>query len=510
MNSENFTAESGRWWIVLAVMLAAIIEVLDMTIVNVAMPQMMGSLQADQDQITWILTSYIVSSAIVMLLTGFLVTRLGQKRLLLINIIGFLITSVLCGLSQNLLQIVICRTLQGIFGASLIPLSQLILRNTFRQEEQGMAMAIWGTGIMVAPVLGPVLGGYITEYLNWRWVFYINVPVCLYSIFLTLRVIKETPRSKPKIDWLGLLFMIVGIGSLQLFLDRGNTEGWLQSNQIKFLITICVISLSLFIYRGLTQKNPIVNIRIFRHWSFLAPTIMFVVFGVGIFGTLALQPLMLEDLLQYPIIATGVLMVPRGIFSAIFMFIAGALVSKRVDARIFITLGIIISAYGAWLVSRFPLAVDYDHFIWPTILQGAGMGLFFVPLSAMAMSALPPEEVAEATGLFSFGRNLGSSIGISVLGTVLTRETQINWNTLSGHLAQTNRNLNLWLAHSGKTLSDPNTMKQLTFTLANQAQMMAYVDAFWFVAVSFIIMLPLVLTLKPITYQAGGTATALH
>ncbi|MCW5589136.1 MAG: DHA2 family efflux MFS transporter permease subunit [Legionellales bacterium] len=491
-----------RWLVIIAVMLAAIIEVLDMTIVNVSLPQMMGSLGADTDQITWVLTSYIVSSAIVMVLTGFLVDKYGRRRLLITSMSGFLISSMLCGLSMNLIQIVLFRTIQGIFGASLIPLSQYILRDTFPKHEQGMAMAIWGTGIMAAPVLGPTIGAYITEILNWRWVFYINFPVCMISLVIALRVITDSPHKNIKLDWYGLLVMALGVGSLQIFLDKGNSQGWFESKEIIFLLICAVGGITLFIIRGLTKKDSIVNLQVFKDWNFTVSTIMLAIFCICIFGIISIQPLMLERLLNYPIITTGLIMAPRGLASAVCMIIAGKLMAKY-DVRIFISLGIAFSALGSWLMCRFSLDVSQSYILLTMILQGIGMGFFFVPISALSSYTLPEELIPVATGLFSFGRSLGSSIGISILSTIITRETQLNWHTLGQHLQPDNYNFIQWMNKTGFHLNDPHTLSLLGQIVGQQSQMNAFLDAFFFTTLSFSIILPFALTLKKAVFKSG-------
>ncbi len=491
-----------RWFIIIAVMLAAVIEVLDMTIVNVAMPQMMGSLSANADQITWVLTSYIVSSAIVMLLTGFLVAKFGRKRLLLINIAGFLISSMLCGLALNLFQIVFFRTLQGVFGASLIPLSQFVLRDTFSKREQGMAMAIWGTGIMAAPVLGPTLGGYITELLNWRWVFYINIPVCIISFIMTLRFIPDSKRENPSMDWFGLITMALGVGCLQVFLDRGNSSDWFQSNTIIILAFVAILCLILFIYHGLTSKKSIVDLTIFRDWNFAICTFLLGVFCALIFALIAVQPLMMESLLNYPIVTTGLIMAPRGLASAIVMIASGKLMEKY-DARIFIGLGVFFSALGGYMMCRFSLNVDEHYIILTMIVQGIGMGFFFVPISALSLFTLKEKDIASATGMFSFGRSLGSSIGISIFSTIVSREGQASWHQLGGHISRFNPNLNHWLTHTHMNLSQPHTIAILANILGGQSHMIAFIDSFWVAAISFALMLPFVFTIKKAVFKNG-------
>jgi DHA2 family multidrug resistance protein len=485
-----------RWMITISVMLVAVVEVIDMTIVNVALPNMMGGLGANADQITWVLTSYIVSSAICMPLTGFLVTRLGRRRLLIINIVGFLISSMLCGMAVNIEQMVFFRTLQGIFGATLVPMSQYILRDSFPREEQGKAMAIWGIGIMAGPVLGPTIGGYITYSMDWRWIFYVNIPVCALAFFMTLKFISETPRSKPYIDWLGLTLMAVGIGCLQVFLDRGNQDNWFQSNAMLILFVISIFTLTLFILRGWVYERNIINLHLFTNRNFTLATILLTIYCTGMFGMLTLQPLMMQELLNYPVITSGLVMAPRGIAGAFSMMIMSRLIGK-VDLRILIFIGLVLSAAGTYMCTLFNLYISEDYIIWSGIVQGLGMGLIFVPLSTISLSTIGPTHTAEGSGLFSFGRSMGSSIGISILSTVLSQQSQVNWNRLGGHISLNNPALYQWLAAHHLTLTNPLTPQLLGMELNAQSAMVAFIDCFYLAMLGFLAMIPLSLLLRP-------------
>lgn len=484
-----------KYLITLTVMLVAIIEVLDMTIVNVSLPAMMGSLGANSEEITWVLTSYIVSAAILMPLTGVLIERMGQRRLLIYNIIGFLIASMLCGIAQSLSEIVFFRIAQGVFGASLVPLSQVILRNTFSKEEQGQAMALWGVGIMVAPVLGPTVGGYITEHLNWRWVFYLNLPVCILAFFLALRYIEETPIVKKSIDWVGVALMSIGIGALQIFLDQGNSKDWFQSDLIVAMAAITVVMLAVFVIRGLRVENNIINLRLFKDRNFCLSTIIITLFISALLGVISIQPMMLESLLHYPTETTGMLMAPRGIASAICMGIVAQLIN-RYSARKLIAFGLIFSLIGTVLMTQFKLNTPMFTIVWVGIIQGMGMGFFFVPLSTIAFTTLKQKDVGEAAGLFSFGRSLGSSIGISVMSTLISRETQINWSEMSGHLSIYNHQLMQFLQAHHLDPHAPKTAMLLAQQLGLHANFNAYIDSYLLAAMSFVVLLPFLYFLK--------------
>lgn len=496
MSNDPEKISLTNWLIAIAVMLTTVMEVLDLTIVNVAMPNMMGTLEASTDQITWVLTSYVVASAIFMPLTGFLVNRLGRKRLLLINIVGFLIASILCGTATSLTEMVIFRALQGVFGASLVPLSQFILRDTFPDSQIGKAMAIWGVGIMVGPVLGPTLGGYITDNFNWRWVFYINVPFCIAAFFMCKKLITETPIKKIKMDYLSVALMAVGIGALQVFLDRGNTVDWFSAPSTRWLCFTFITCLTIFVIRGLKIPDNIINLRLFKDRNFSASTFMLTIFGSGIFGTIALQPLLMENLMGYQADTAGLMMAPRGIASAIAMAMAPKLM-KHFDIRALVAIGIALCAISTFWLANLNLLIGPSPLIWASVIQGLGMGIFFIPLSAVCFATLPPAAYAEAAGLFSFGRSMGISIGISLLSTLLTRQSQTNWNRFNANIRPTNPNFQAWIANHHLTgLSYQQTLAVLSQQVSQQATMMGFINCFWAVTLSFIIMLPLVFLLK--------------
>jgi len=495
--TQQYPVGIAKAMIIISVMLVAIIEVLDMTIVNVALPPMMGELGANSDQITWVLTSYVVSSAILMPLTGFIVTRIGQKRLLLINVIGFMITSALCGASTSLTEIVLFRTLQGIFGASLVPLSQFILRDTFPLKDQGKAMAIWGMGIMVAPVLGPSVGGYITEFSSWRWVFYINLPVCLLAAVLIVQVIQESATRKIPIDITSVFLMALGIGALQIFLDRGNQSDWFQSHTILLLAAISFVCLGLFVHRGMVVKNSIINFAIFKDRNFCVSTIILLLYVLGVMAVLTLRPMMMEHLMGYTALNAGMVLAPPGFSAALSMILAGIFMN-RVNPKWMLLAGILITIWATYsMATDTSLSISSGWLIFQGCIQGFGMGLVFLIVSTLSLSTLKPALMAEGAGVFGFGRNLGISIGISILSTVLSRETQANWNQLGGHMIPGSRNLQYWLQAHHQTLMQPDTLSQLSQSLANQANMIAFTDCYFSIAVGLLALIPLVFLLKP-------------
>jgi DHA2 family multidrug resistance protein len=489
-------AGGGRLLPTVSVMLTTVMAIMDMTIVNVTLPHMMGALGATADQVTWVLTAYIVAEAVTIPLTGWLAARFGRRRVMLVGIACFVLASAACGLSESLSQMVFFRLLQGVAGAPLIPLSQGVLVGLFPAEQRGKAMAIWGIGVMLGPILGPTVGGLVTEHLNWRWVFYINLPVGLLNLALVARSIQETPRREAGTDWLGALLMIIGIGSLQTLLDRGNQEGWWGSDLILLLTMTAVVGLALFVWRGLTAERPVVDLRLFADRNLAVASTLMLVFGLALFGTIAIQPLLMERLLNYPVETTGLVMAPRG-FGAAFGMLVIARLAGRVDARWIIGTGMSIAAVATWMMSWYNLDISPGWLIWPGVLQGIGMGTIFVTLSTLAYATLPASDTDAGAGLFNLARSVGSSIGVSVAATWYTRFGQADWNRLGGHINPFNPAVNQWLQDQGMTLQDPAAAGLLAHELSRQASMIAFTQVFGMIALSFVLMAPLLFLLKP-------------
>lgn len=507
--SAGPVASADRLMITLAVMSSTLIQVLDTTIVNVALPHMQGELGATTDQISWVLTSYLVSSAICMPLTGYFADVLGRKRFLLICIGGFVLASALCGISQDLTQIVAFRLLQGIFGAALVPLSQAIMADAYPPEERGKAMAIWGMGVMVGPVLGPTLGGWLTEIASWRWTFYINVPIGALSLFLASQFVPDTQKRARRMDWSGFGMLTLGIAGLQYLLDRGNQQDWFAANDIRLAAVLALLGLTSFIlYSFRYGAHAIFDVRIFKDRNFSMSCLIMGVMGLGMFGGLVLQPILLEGLLGYPIVTTGILMAPRGLATAVTMMLVGRLVGV-VDARLLVLAGAGFSAFGSWMMTLYSLDITTINIVLPAFVQGIGLGLIFVPLSTIAYATLDRSRMAEAAGIYSLVRTIGAAIGISIATTIMTHQTQVIWNELGAHVNVYHQALTEYLRRLHLSPTDPRGLTIVAREVATQAQLGAMLDVFKLITLSHVFMLPLLFLLKKSTIQKGVPAAAV-
>lgn len=484
-----------RWLITAAVMSATLMQVLDTTIVNVSLPHMQGNLGATPDQISWVLTCYLISSAIMMPLTGYFTDIFGRRNFLLYSIAGFVVASAFCGAAQSLDQIIFFRLLQGVFGAPLVPLSQAIMADSFSDEERGKAMAIWGVGVMVGPILGPTLGGYLTSVASWRWNFYVNLPVGLLSLFIAWRVIADTPKKQRLMDWMGLILISTAIGSMQYVLDRGSQYDWFESQTICFATFLMVVSFVGFIFHSLSSKKSVFDIRIFKDRNFTLSSMTLAFFGLGLNGAMVVLPMLLEGLLNYPVMTTGLVMAPRGIAGMVSMMVVGK-ISNKVDPRVLVATGIIVSVIGMWIGTYYSLDISVGWLIFPLIIQGLGLGMIFVPLSIVAFSTLPVSMRAEAAGLYSLLRTIGGSVGISITMTVYTRHAQMAWNQIGSNIHVYNPALNTYLQNTHSDIHDPTTIALLAQQLSAQSTMVAFTNVFAFISFSFLAMLPLILLLK--------------
>jgi MFS transporter, DHA2 family, multidrug resistance protein len=487
-------APLNRGMITLSIMLATMLQTLDSTIANVALPHMQGALSASQDEITWVLTSYIVAAAIATPLTGWLSARFGVKRLLAVSIAGFTIASALCGLSETLTQIVASRLLQGVFGASLVPMSQSILLDINPRERQGQAMAVWGMGVMVGPILGPTLGGWLTDSYNWRWVFFINLPIGVFALFGVLTFLPQrAPRLDAKFDLFGFATLGLAIGALQALLDRGEQLDWFGSLEIVAEALIAAISFAFFVVHTATSgPNTFFRYQLLKDRNFATGTLFIFVIGAVMYATRALLPPMLQNLMGYPVATTGFVTAPSGAGTMVSMLLAGRLL-RRIDARLLLLAGFLTSAFALWQMMQYTLVLSASDIVWPGTIQGFGLGLVFVPLSALTFSTLTPDLRADGTATYSLMRNIGSSIGISIVQTLMTRGTQVAHVDLAANINAFNPAVQPLLAQGTRT----SALALMNLTITQQAQMIAYLNDFKLMFVATLFVIPLVLLIRP-------------
>ena len=494
------TADTGvalnRGWITVCIMLATIMQVVDTTIVNVALPHMQGSMSATQDQISWVLTSYIVVAAIFTPLTGVLADKLGRKRLLLICVVAFIVTSMMCGAATSIEQIVLFRGLQGAAGAGLVPLSQAVMLDIYPREKQGSAMALWGMGVMVGPILGPTLGGWLTEYYSWRWAFYINLPVGALAVLGILAFLPETPlANRGKFDFFGFALLSITIGALQLMLDRGNSLDWFGSTEILLEVTLAGLALYLFLVHMFTTDRPFIEPGLFADRNFSVGLLLMFLVGVMMFSGMALLPPFLQGLLGFPVITAGLVMAPRGFGTMVAMMVVGRLIG-RVDSRVLMFFGLLLMAWSLYDMAQFNTNVGVYEVVYTGMIQGFGMGFIFVPLSAVAFATLAARYRAEGTAMFSLIRNIGMSIGISIVVTLLGREAQRSHAGLSESITPFRTALHgpdvpaFWSSLHGAGLV------ALNGEVSRQALVVAYVNDFRFMLYMSFLALPLLFLMR--------------
>jgi DHA2 family multidrug resistance protein len=491
-------------------MLATIMQAVDTTIANVALPYMQGSVSASQDQINWVLTSYIVAAAIMTPPTGWLAARFGRKRLFLGSVVGFTIASVLCGLAGSLAEIVLFRLLQGVFGAALVPLSQAVLLDTWPREKHGSAMAMWGVGVTVGPILGPALGGWLTDNYSWRWVFYINVPLGILAFVGMTAFLSETKRGATnRFDWFGFGMLSLGVGALQMLLDRGELLDWFGSTEIIVEAVLAGLGFYLFAVQTVMGRKPFVTPLLFRDRNFVTGLVCIFSLGIVLYGSLALTSPFLQTLMNYPVVTAGLVMAPRGIGTMIAMFVVGRLIGK-VDTRLLLIAGFSLTAWSLWEMTGFTPDVSQPTIVWTGIAQGMGLGLLFVPLSTVTFATLAPSLRTEATGLFSLLRNLGGSIGISVVTSLLTRNMQVNHAEIVTHVTRFNHAFD---APAVQRFWNPFTatgQAALNAEVTRQAAVIAYIDDFKLMMIVALLSIPMVLLLRKPKGRPPGRAVAIE
>jgi DHA2 family multidrug resistance protein len=474
-------------------MLASLMQSLDTTIANVALPHIQGSISATQDQVSWVLTSYIIAVAIMTPLSGWLAEEIGRKRVFLVSVAGFTVASMLCGLAQSLPQIVLARLAQGLCGAALVPLTQATLLDINPPSHHARAMALWVMGVTIAPILGPVLGGWLTENYNWRWVFYINLPLGVIAFLGIASFMPENATRKSRFDFFGFAALSFAIGSLQLMLDRAQIKDWFTSTEIQIEAAIAVLGLYLFVVHMLTStRQRFVSPALFTDRNFLVGSLFIFVAGAVLFASLALQPPLLQNLLNYPVVTTGLVTAPRGFGSLVAIFLVGRIMHK-IDIRLIIATGFALTGVSLWQMTGFDLQMDSSAVIWSGVVQGMGSGLVFAPLSAATFATLSYTLRNEGTAIFSLLRNLGSSIGISAVETILTRNTQILHAALGEHV---NRFSSVLRTQLGGATPSTRTLAQLNAAVTEQAAMIAYNNDFKLMMVLCFAVVPLVFLLR--------------
>ena len=498
-----YDSKVAEWAVLIGSMAGVLMQALDTTIANVALPYMEGSLSASRDQVTWVLTSYIIAAAIMTAPVGWLAARFGKKNFLITSIAGFTIASMLCGASQSLEQMVLFRIIQGVFGAALGPLSQAVMLDMYPPAKRGNVMAIWGMGVMLGPILGPTLGGVLTDAYGWRWVFYINVPFGIAACAMLWVFFKDTARdSSLKFDWFGFAALSVGLAALQLMLDRGTTKDWFSSPEIVIEAIVAGIGLYLFVVHMLTAKKPFIPRGIFKDRNFVSGLVLMFSMGLVLLASSALLSPYLQNLSGRSVTQTGFLMVPRGFGVMFAMMFAGRLTMKM-DPRIIMTVGAALMIWSLWAMTAWTPGINVSAVIWVTFVQGAGMGLVFVPMNMVAFATLTPEQRTDGAGLSNLMRNIGSAIGVSLTSTILINSIQTIHAQLSGLASPFNRALGV---NGSSLMMNP----QIPFGLANlnslieyRAQVQAYSNDFLFMFLTSLPVFAIIWLMKRPSFTAG-------
>jgi len=509
------------WLIAVTVMLATFMEVLDTSIANVALPHIAGSLSADVDESTWVLTSYLVSNAIVLPLTGWFSTLFGRKRFYMTCVVIFTISSFFCGLAPNLLLLVFFRVIQGAGGGGLQPVSQAILVESFDKTKQGMAMAVYGMGVVVAPIIGPTLGGWITDNFSWRWIFFINIPIGILSILMTSALVRDPPylvrktfKTGLKIDFIGLGLLTVGLGFTQIALDKGERDDWFGSHFIVWCVVIAICGLVGLVVWELRQKDPIIDLRLLKDRNFTVAAFTMFALGVVLYGTTVLLPILVQTLMGYTAELSGLVLSPGAIITMLSMPLVGKLLSKY-EARWLVVFGLLVLATGMFQLSRLNLETNFGTFVYTWMISRGGLGFLFVPINVMAFNFIPREKTNNASGLINLARNIGGSIGISAVTTIQSRMSQKHQGMLVEHLSPYNLNYQHALqsmaaalqaegASAAQALEQARAM--LYQELVRQSAMLAYVDVFWLLGATCIAMIPLMFLMKRTRPHKGPIA----
>jgi DHA2 family multidrug resistance protein len=517
-SAENVPAGVNPWIVAIAVILPAFMEVIDTSIASVAIPYIAGSLSASNDEATWVLTFYLLSNAVVLPASAWFSLRFGRKRFLIASIIIFTIASFFCGAANSLIVILMARLVQGAGGGALQPLSQAILQESFPPEKRGLAMAMFGLGVVVAPIMGPTLGGYLTDHFSWRWAFYVNIPVGVLAVFMVWRFIQDPPyiaNAKPgKLDVIGLGLLTIGLGFMQIILDRGQQDDWFGATWIRWGFCITVAALVGFVVSQLTREKTLVDLRVFRNRNFAVGCLLIFMFGAAVYSAVTLLPLFFQSMMDYSSLWSGIAVAPRGIGAIIAMPLVGILVS-RIDTRFLVSTGFTVFAICSFIWGGLTLQISPWSLTLPIIVSGFSLGMVFVPLSVTTLGDLKPEEVGNGSGLYNLLRNIGGSVGISVVETILARHEQLHRNELLHNLTPTSNAYTQALSNYGHLFSSVNpataqqqAVAQAAEQLGRQASYWSYVDDFRYMAAACICCVPVVWMLRRVRGRAGAAAGA--
>jgi DHA2 family multidrug resistance protein len=484
-----------RFSVTVCVMMATIMQVLDITIANVSLPYMQGSLSATLDQVSWVLTSYVVAAAVMTAPVGWLANRFGIKKLLLICVTGFTLASMLCGIAQSIEEMVLFRVLQGMFGAALVPLSQTVMLDIYPPERRGWAMSLWGMGVMIGPIMGPILGGWLTEFYAWRWIFFINVPFGIATVLGLLAFMDETEENRAlSFDWFGFAALGIAIGAMQLILDRGEQLGWFDSNEIVLMAGVSVAAFYFFLAHSLTTERPFISIDIFRDRNFIVGLLFMFVCGVLLVATMALMAPFLQGVMGYPIIDAGLLLGTRGVGMAMSMLVAGRLMAL-IDARYLLGIGLLCCVISLYYTIDFAPDTAVQTIVWTSMLQGLGLGFLFVPLNTLALSTVPAALRTQGTAMWTLIRNLGSSIGVSVVIANLTNKSIL----MHARLMESVTPFNQALSDPAASMLDPSTdtgRALLENLITQQATIIAYANDFKLMMIMTLLAFPLIFLIR--------------
>ncbi len=510
---------ANPWLIAVAVILPAFMEVIDTSIASVCIPYIAGSLSASNDEATWVLTFYLLSNAVVLPASAWFSLRFGRRRFLISSIIIFTIASFFCGAANSLIMILLARLVQGAGGGGLQPLSQAILTESFPPEKRGLAMGMFGLGVVVAPVLGPTLGGWLTDQYSWRWAFYINIPIGIIAIFLIMRYVKDPPyivNAKPgKLDSIGFGLLAIALGFMQIILDRGQQDDWFGATWIRYGFVMMIVCAALFIYRQLTNDKPLVDLTIFKNRNFAMGCLLIFMFGGSVYAAVTLLPLYFQSMMDYSAWWAGLAVAPRGIGSILAMPLVGLMVS-RIDTRVLVSSGFGVFGVCSLIWGMLTLQMSPWSLTIPIVISGFALGLVFVPLSVVSLGDLPPASVGNGSGLYNLMRNIGGSIGISVVQTILTRHEQLHRNEIVRHIAPMSRNYQQNLQYYTQTFSQyashttaqSQAVGQIGRMVGQQAQLWSYIDDFRYMALACFLCVPVVWGLKKVT--AKGAPAGAH